>query len=227
MNLSLKKRDIIAKSISKITILSICFFSITLTSCNKTEEQNKEYTPNPRAIELNNYASRLIHLDILDTELKRSDSLLFEALNYSEKAISIDSLYHLAYTNKVTVLYRLERYNDAIATLDKILEFKPYSAESLVYQGILFEKLKKHQDAHKKYDQALTLYNYRIKNGIHVLNSKSNKAFLFLFTKNKDEAIKEINNIIRDYPDSSEPHLTKKIIIQFNKDEFINKFNLK
>lgn len=225
MNLSLKKRDIIAKFISKITILSICFFSITLTSCNKTEEQNKEYTPNPKAIELNNHASRLIHHDILDAGLNRSDSLLYEALNYTEKAITIDSLYYLAYSNKATILCKLEKHDDAIAILEKILDFKPHYAEGIQAQGFIFEKINKHREAIIKYEQALKAYDYRIKKGEYIINSKSSKAFLLIFSKNKNQALKEINNIIKKYPYSQEPKLMKQIILRTNKEEFIRNYN--
>ncbi len=204
-----------------IVFLCIC---LLLTSCKHGTEEGK-HIPNPTAIELNNRASQLIFQNNLNEDLIRVDSILYEALDYTEEAIRLDSMYYMAYSNKATILCKLHKFQEAIDALELVLKFKPYYAEGIQSQGFIYEKMNKPNLAREKYSQALRAYDHRINKGDNELASLSSKAFLLIFIENKDAAIEEIDNLIERFPNNQEVLLMKQTIANIDKEAFIANYN--
>jgi len=187
---------------------------LTLQSINE-----QKHIPNQTAISLNDSAVGLLmktipFQDSANTELNR------KALKYLNKAIKVDSLYQLLYSNKVDVLKNLGRYEEAIKTLNNAARVISGYAEAYAVQAFLYEKMDKLDSANFMYSQALKANQKRIGEEPKNINHQINLAFLLLFTEGKTEALYEIEDIIEKTNDEQAIEF-KAFIKSFNRDQFI------
>ncbi len=78
-----------------------------------------------------------------------------KALVLFDEAISSSYTFMEPYKEKALVLYRQEKYMDALRVLDKAVKIKSAYAEGYFYMGMCFEKLNRLEDAKESYETAL------------------------------------------------------------------------
>jgi len=102
---------------------------------------------------LKKYDARLLNKKGLDFQFRERYE---QALNYFEKAVSIDPINTEALSNKAYILCRAGDYNDAINTLDKIISLKSDDGYAWYYKGICLYK-------QKEYVKSISCFNQAIK----------------------------------------------------------------
>jgi tetratricopeptide (TPR) repeat protein len=189
------------------------------TLINKTQ---LKYIPNQEAVRLNDSAvSLLIQIDPFQDSINAKLNL--KALTYLNKAIKVDSLYQLAYSNKIDVLKSIGRLEDAIRTLELASKIFYGYAESYSVRGFLYEKLGKKDSAVIMYDLALKSYQNRVLEDPENINHQINVAFILLFTDGQTEALNEIEGIIQKTSDKQAVDF-RSVIKSFERDKFITNY---
>jgi tetratricopeptide (TPR) repeat protein len=189
------------------------------TLINKTQ---LKYIPNQEAVRLNDSAvSLLIQIDPFQDSINAKLNL--KALTYLNKAIKVDSLYQLAYSNKIDVLKSIGRLEDAIRTLELASKIFYGYAESYSVRGFLYEKLGKKDSAIIMYDLALKSYQNRVLEDPENINHQINVAFILLFTDGQTEALNEIEGIIQKTSDKQAVDF-RSVIKSFERDKFITNY---
>lgn len=176
---------------------------------------------NRKAIALNDDAMSYIIYSI--PPLTSEDtSLLRKAIALLNKAISIDSLYYLAYANKAMALKHLGQNNEAIQILCIITKLRPDYAEGFSNLGFSYEKRGNMDSAYIKYKSAIIAYNNRIKRSNN-LSDKINRAFI-LSLIDKEKGWQEMDFLIEQNPDDNTIKFWKQQLFEdFDREEFINK----
>lgn len=126
-----------------LRLFPIVLLSMVFSSCSPTPF-NKE------AIKMNNKATQLF--------LTNKDS----ALILFNKAIALDSSYHLPIQNKANLLISQKNYSEALETINLLISKKEYP-EAWEMKGILIDKLGRTDDALRAYERSLHLRKERLK----------------------------------------------------------------
>ena len=111
------------------------------------------------------------------------------AIDYYEK-ITNDPNYVKALFNKALALDNLERYDDAIAFYDKVLDIDHNDALTWYNKGDALDSLQRYDEAIKCYDEALKINSTDV-------NSLVNKGFSYYMLGKFDEAIKCYDSALR------------------------------
>lgn len=212
----------------------IYFLIITsvLSSCtqnNKNEESTtvnritkQKYIPKQEAVSLNDSAVSLL-IQVVPFQDSVNAKLNRKALTYLNKALKVDSLYQLAYSNKVDVLRNIGRFEEAIKTLEQTSEIFDGYAEAYSARGFLYEKIGKRDSAYIMYNLALKAYQKRILEEPENINHQINVAFILLFTDGKTESLYEIEDIIQKTNDKQALDF-RAVIKSFERDQFITDY---
>ncbi len=176
---------------------------------------------NPKAVELNNIAMESIKYTI--SPINSKDTLiLIKAIEMLDKAIKIDSLYNLAYANKVMVLKRLNKEKEALHVLSVITKLRPDYAEGFSMLGFTYEKLGNIDSANIKYKSAIIAYSHRIEQTNNV-SDKINRAFI-LSLIDKGKGLQEMDYLIEENPDDETIGFWKQQLFdEFDREKFISK----
>lgn len=106
-------------------------FCVTLFSCGP---KPKKYSMNKDAVELNNRAMKLIaFIDNADSSTK--------AIALLEQATTIDTNYFLGHYNKLMFLSQLKQFDNAIATINKLILLRPGAHDLYLQGGFLYEQV--------------------------------------------------------------------------------------
>jgi len=190
---------------------------------NRKTDKLLSYSINPLAVEFNNKG-----ISVLDGIWPHQDSinnLLYDsALFYFNKAVSIDSLYILAHTNKADVLRRRGELHEALTVLNLVEKIDPSLAEAIMAQGFLLEKMDNYGLSQNKYKKALSVFENRLEEDPSFSKIKADIAFVYLFTEGKDRAMNEIENAILEAPESRDLIGMKNIIQSFDRKKFIAEY---
>ena len=215
----------------KIKKTHIGLFLLTLASCTQSgkttleesaEDAIQEYVPNQKAVSLNDSAVYLLSQTMMFQDSLNA-SLNKQALKFLNQAFEIDSMYELAYSNKVDVLKNLGRYQDAIKTLKYAVRVIDNYAEAYSTQGFLYEKIGKVDSADLMYNAALKVYQNRLSKSPDNIDERLNLAFLVIFTNNKTEALYEVEDII-EATGSQQANDFKSVIKNLDREQFIKNF---
>lgn len=205
---------------------------LTIISCTQSSNYEKNSTskkvieekhiPSEKAISLNDSAVKLL-MQITPFQDSSNSKLNKKALIYLNKAIKEDSIYQLAYSNKVDVLKNLGRYDEAIKTLNTATRLISGYAEAYSAQAFLYEKTGQLDSANLMYIKATNAYKKRINREPNNINHQINLAFLLLFTEGKTEALYEIEGII-EKTDNEQAIEFKAVIKSFDREQFITNY---
>lgn len=174
---------------------------------------------NKKAIELNNIAIKKIKF--ITSPLDSQDSLkLKEAVILFSRAISIDSIYYLAYANKAITECKLGKREEALKILNRISKFDSNYAEGFYIAGFIYEEMGSLDSANLKYKKSIRAYTRRIRKTNNI-NDMIGKAFI-LSLIDKEKGLDQINLLIRRYPQNKMIKMWKqKLFEHFDRKKFI------
>ncbi|WP_436516236.1 hypothetical protein [Ekhidna sp. To15] len=210
----------------RLSNLVIIAIALQLASCATETKKSEEVAKreiDPRVVELNNEVvdiiSENLYMDTFDIDQ------LNQALEKIEKAIEIDSQYVYSYLNKATLLKTLGHYDHALLEYAKASKFQPNNAELIFSQGVIYENIGKLDSAQDKYFEAIRLYNKLIEDNPDSIDLKVNRAFVFLFTHDGNEALAQLSIITsKSDQDRQKIDLMENVIRGFDKEDFIRNF---
>jgi tetratricopeptide (TPR) repeat protein len=202
---------------------------LIIVSCNDREKKSNQneisnsYKADSLAIELNNKAISLIS-DAAHMYDSLSIILYDSAIVFLDRAIEIDSLYLLAYTNKAQVLQRKGSLEEALKVLKQVETRKPDFAEVITAQGFILEKIGRMELADRKYRQALKAYEERLDKNPMNDKVQSDISFLYIFLEDKKAAMDEIQKLIVENPNSEQLKMMESVIKDFDREKFIEEY---
>jgi len=194
---------------------------------NQTEVHTKLHTDrkNGDVFVLNDMSVRLMGQSLrYEKGSYVRDSLLKEALSYSNAALEKKEDFYYAYLNKANILKGLGKYDAAIKTLEELLKVKEDYPEAIFIMGLIYEKTGNMDKAKQKYKSALKAYEDYLKTPMVTEQDKTNKDLVLLFIEGKGKALTRINEQIKESPENSNLLINKQIIEQFNRVEYFKDF---
>ena len=220
--------------------LLLIFFILTIISCNTkhdrtrasdfstydtidnelpfyTEESNSDLTT------LNNNAVKILQTIHQVSDDKTKDSLLNDALRDVNTAIQKDSDFYYAYLNKAAILRVQGKFEESADALQELLERNIYP-EAIFALGLTYEKLGNLQLANEKYREALAAYDKHLKTPHAIVQDEINRLFVLVFVEGKENVLKQIEDQLEKEPENTELATNKRIIEEFNREEFISNF---
>jgi tetratricopeptide (TPR) repeat protein len=172
----------------KIIILNL---TLAITIYCSGQEKKEHY--NPKAIEMNNKAAKLMQIGKNDSAL-----ILFD------KAIEIDKTYYLAHSNKIGIYLDKKDLDKALIESEKCLALKPDYVEGWTLAGLLYDTKGKSSKALNCYNKSIELLDKSIADPNKKNNIKSNRASravsLILMGK-ETEGKNELRKLKSEYPD--------------------------
>lgn len=135
---------------------------IGLLSCLGNKEQIAEY--NPKAIEMNNKAGKLLQ------EFKHDSALIL-----FNQAIELDDSYYLPHLNKTGIYLHWKQYNKALAEIELVVKKKPDFAQGWFLAGLLNEHQANDGKAMDYYNKSIQIYSESIRNPDEEKNLNANK----------------------------------------------------
>lgn len=197
----------------------ILFIIIICTACNA---QNKDTNNNPNRIkarEINNKASGIVRLVAENQELN-SDSLYLYGISQFEIAIQLDSSISPPYVNKLNFLVYLKQYEKAIRWIDTMKKCFPSNKECVIYQGFLYEKIGKIDSAFIIFNNLKQMYVQNVRNNPDDLKSKIKIVEIeYYITNDREKVLKQIDELLKEFPDNWELKSCKDILQFFNKED--------
>jgi len=188
--------------------------AVLIISCSEQKKKSSFDPYDPKAIELNNKAVRLMHQNKNDSAI-----LVFD------QAIEADKTYYMPHSNKVTIYVGQREYQKALQESELSIEKRPDLAEGWTMTGMLHEKLGDSITAAKYYQKSIDLFDERIsdpkmKEKI-VPNEMSKALSLILLGKEK-----EGKDILTKLKEDNPKNLVIEEFLKINRKEFINQYFL-
>lgn len=188
---------------------------IILSRCNSQNRQG--IIPKKKAVEFNNNAISL------SSRYGSNKDSLEKAIMLLDSAISVDSMYKLAYINKGAILCSLGLYQMMLKVLDKAILLDKENPQLVIIQGWILEKTGHKYEAFLKYQKANGMYDILIEKKPNSIQNKIDKAYLQLFLTNREQAIREYEKIAYSSKDAYIAK-TKFLFYSFNRENFIKDF---
>jgi tetratricopeptide (TPR) repeat protein len=183
-----------------------------LISCSEQKKHDSQGPYNPKAIELNNRAVKLIN------QYKNDSALLL-----LDKAIDIDESYYMPHSNKVNIYVSQADYKKALRESELAIEKRPDLAEGWTMAGLLNEKLGDTLKAQQYYQKSIDLFEARIndpKKKDQMVANKLSRALSLILVGKEEEGKEELNKLKQENPDN----FMIDQFLKINRKDFINKF---
>ena len=119
-----------------------------------TADENKNETPAATNPKSNGHDGRIANL-IADGQTLLNASQPEKALRLFDEALAIDPKHADALMKKGGALEKLERFNEAVACYDRVIEGGGPTTIAYLQKGGLFNRLARYDEALKCYEQAL------------------------------------------------------------------------
>lgn len=181
-------------------------------------EKTKESLINDRDSQIKIFSEEVIELDNQATLLihNRSKENSLEALVLIEKAIKLDSTFYDAHITKAHIYTILGEYEQAIDVYKLIVnEVKNQDIEVYSSMAKLYEKIGESATARDYYSKAIEFYSYLHDKGGEVIPLVYKAHFNFIL--NQEKGLKEIDSLIRLYPENEDLKLFKKhLFLEYN-----------
>lgn len=165
-------------------------------SCSNNTEQQAEganHTPDAKAVELNNQAM----------ELDKSDAANVDsAIALLDQATAVDSLYLLAYVNKVPLLMDKKDFPRLLETNENIRKLSPNQPTWIMQNGVILELSGDTEAANKVYKEGIASYE-----DILASNPEAHWGFKLEFAQSLvligeyDKAQKMVEDLKKESPD--------------------------
>jgi len=213
------------QNFTRMKIILLVVFGFTLFACNSQTEQtdSNETEVDSLAIQLNDSALEKYQNYTFGIDPDKKNLEL--AINELDQAIEIEPEIALYYSNKSHILLTLEKDEEAIAELKKIIEFQPYHAEVLSMIGFIYERNGNQSEARNWYQRSIEAYEKRITENKHVINSEIHLAFLKFFVEDENAAISAYSNLKDRYPESDEVLFMEDLFTEFDREKYLREFH--
>ena len=197
-------------TIINTTVLLLIFYLVVVSCSNTATDKNV-------SINIDMLESKKVFEEAIDLQRKNGfflstpkDTLvLINSAYLMEKAIALDSSNKNFYVNLTKVYIKLDSVTKAIQVLDKLLELEPNYVEVITSKGFIYERLGEKNKSDMSYKKALDIYNLRINK---TYGDYINKSFLVMLLYGKNEALQELEEINKLYPEED----ISFFITQFN-----------
>ena len=204
--------------------ISFSLVLIYFTSCNNSdgqisESKLKNHKVSKECKKLNDSAIVILNNHLYNNKI---DTGYLKTLYLLNLAISCDSNYFLALSNKSTVLSLQGNYLESIKVLNKLLSITNNDPEILITKGILFEKLGLKDSSNSIYQKTSIEYENRMKIEPNNFTLIGNKLFFQTFMGKKQFAIAQLKKYIIKNPNEEILKIYDTLITNFNREEFIN-----
>ena len=200
-----------------------CIIFLIIYSCKadvKNDDSITSQEVKKKATELNNDAVELIKNF---NSVSNKDSLIFVSLSMLEEAIKLDSNNQPSHLNKVNVLVKLKKYNEAIKWIDTIEARFPSNDEIVIFQGLIFEKIGNIDSANIVYNQVKKVFMDRL--SIKPNNIAYQLKIIelnYYITNDKNVTLNKLNELLSKLPQNKEILKMIELMKVFNKKEAIN-----
>lgn len=193
-------------------LFTLSGFLILLISCSQQKKHENKGSYDPKAIELNNRAVKLMNQ-------YKNDSAMF----YLDEAIDLDETYYMPHSNKATIYISQANYKKALQESELAISKRPDLAEGWTMAGLLNEKLGDTIKAKQDYQKSIDLFEARIndpKKKDHIVANKLSKALSLILVGNEKEGKEELNKLKQENPDN----FMIDQFLKINRKEFVSKF---
>ena len=200
-------------------VFAFLFIVFCLISCEN--EQINTKNKSELAIRKNDAAGRLFQRYIL---LEEDRSLVKAALDSIDLAIHLDNQNPVFYYNKANFLSSIDSLEKAVGVLSELINLDSTQVEAMIIQGHLYRKMNKRNFAEESFLKALDNYNRKL---VYETDNEvilGDRAFLYLFLYSKEEALSEIERLIKRYPDTEYFIDIKFDINNYDEKEFLERF---
>lgn len=161
---------------------------------------------------------------LTEYNLGRRDSLLLlNALDLLNRAIDCDSMYQLAYLNKLTVLTMLGKQREVLILIERLERVLPQDPGIFIAKGLQYEKIGKKDSAEVWYDRAKQRCDQNLDAYPDSANFIYDRVMLIAITAGKEQALSEIDKYISRYPEKEELSSYRQGILNFDKERYLNR----
>ncbi len=178
---------------------------------HQNKNKDKEYARmlNDQAVETMLYSCNKDSLD--------------KAKGLLKKAIKLDSLNIMYYSNLAQIECEMKNYSNAIQIINNYLAKDSSSAsiDLILYKGLIFEEIGHQDSANSYYNHALRKYDSLLKLDNSNLKILLARASLLLFIDGKIRGILEFKEIEKKYPNSPEVKNMKEFFENFNREFYM------
>ncbi len=205
---------------------------LTLISCNQksfdfsnTDAENilaitQKDLEKASAQRLVTYTSQILVEYDPNTEIEVE--VLEKCLEIIDVAIRKNRYNDFAYGNKLKALFKLGRYEDAITTINQMIQYCGDFPELYMNKGAIYEVHGVVDSAAQSYGKAIDLYNEEISRNKEDINLLGAKTFAILLADGQDTALLYIDNLIKQYPEEQYLFNVKSLIIENNREVFLS-----
>lgn len=209
---------------------SISYLIINNTGFDEMPKRKIKY--NKKSIKLNNAAMDKF-LALIEITSFEPSFLTYEAkvidtiLTLLDRAIELDSSYHTAYANKVTILQEIGHYDKVVETFETQARIDTNHAEPYVYLALHYEasgEIEKSQESFKKAKDAYLKRRKTLSKKSDIIGSDLdliNLLFIIEGDNSKEKVLELMDTIINRYPEN-EQSLTifKEMFLPMNRDDY-------
>lgn len=195
-----------------LKIFTLSAILLLIISCSEQKKHASQGPYDPKAVELNNRAVKLIN------QYKNDSALIL-----LDKAIAIDESYYVPHSNKVTVYVSQADYKNALRESELAIEKRPDLAEGWTMAGLLNEKLGDSIKANQYYQKSIDLFEARINDPQkkdQIMANKLSKALSLILHGKEQEGKDELTRLKKENPDN----FMIDQFLKINRKEFISKF---
>lgn len=170
------------------------------------EKVNKEFSSIANKLESENWINKAYDLWV---DGKYSDPKL--AVQYFEKAISLNGDSHAAYMGKGLALYYLEDYQNSLKMYNKSLSLNPDYSHAYNNRALVYFKL-------KNYNAAMYDYTKAIEKDPNYALAYNNRGLLYYEIKNYQSALMDFNKSIELDPGYKNAYYSRALAKYYLKD---------
>lgn len=178
-------------------------------------EQKEVAIPSSKALDLQNQAVKLQSQLIVEgklNELSRVFALYDEAIREAPDA-------HLFYATKAGLHLLLKQYPEASYTFAKAIQIRPHAAEYYMGNALALAGMGKEDFAKENCRFAIAAFNLQLKDRPKDPFARTNRALAAYLLEYRDIALRELEDILKEYPEHEAARILKNKIELSHEDD--------